>query len=84
VLLVLAYRRGMLNPHRPIAFLILIYLIMTSITPFVQPRYNYFVYVPLSLEFAKEAGKAKQKLKPPVKNVPDIAGLNRNPQSLGF
>jgi hypothetical protein len=84
VLLVLAYRRGMLNPHRPIAFLILIYLIMTSITPFVQPRYNYFVYVLLSLEFAKEAGKAKQKLKPPVKNVPDIAGLNRNPQSLGF
>jgi hypothetical protein len=84
VLLVLAYRRGMLNPHRPIAFLILIYLIMTSITPFVQPRYNYFVYVLLALEFAKEVGKAKQKLKPPAKNVPDIAGLDRNPQSLGF
>ncbi len=86
VMLVLAYRRGKLDPHRPIAFLILIYLIMTSITPFVQPRYNYFVYVLLALEFAKKEtlDEKKQKLIPPSRNVPDIAGLNRNPESLGF
>jgi hypothetical protein len=86
VLLVLAYRRGMLNPHRPIAFLIIIYLIMTSITPFVQPRYNYFVYVLLALEFAKKETPDEEKRKPtaPVKNVPDIADLNRNPECLGF
>ncbi len=27
---------------------------MTAVTPFVQPRYNYFVYVLLCLEVAKK------------------------------
>jgi hypothetical protein len=52
-LLVIAYRRGKLNPSRPIAFLIIIYMITTAVTPFVQPRYNYFVYVLLCLELAR-------------------------------
>jgi hypothetical protein len=52
VLLVVAYRKGKLNPHRPIALLVIIYMIMTAVTPFVQPRYNYFVYVLLCLELA--------------------------------
>jgi hypothetical protein len=52
-LLVMAYRRGKLNPSRPIAFLIIIYAITTAITPFVQPRYNYFAYVLLALELAR-------------------------------
>ena len=30
----------------------IIYIIMTAVTPFVQPRYNYFVYVLLCLELA--------------------------------
>jgi hypothetical protein len=52
--LVIAYRRGKLNPARPVALIVLIYLIVTAITPFVQPRYNYFVYVLLCLELAKK------------------------------
>jgi hypothetical protein len=52
--LFVAYRKGKLNPQRPIALLILIYIIMTAVTPFVQPRYNYFVYVFLCLELARK------------------------------
>ncbi len=52
--LVIAYRRGKLNPRRPIGLVVLIYLIVTALTPFVQPRYNYFVYVLLCLELAKK------------------------------
>jgi hypothetical protein len=52
--LVIAYRRGKLNPRRPIALLIIIYLLVVAVTPFVQPRYNYFVYVLLALELAKK------------------------------
>ena len=54
VLLIMAYRRGKLNPRRPIAFLIIIYAITTAVTPFVQPRYNYFVYVLLALELSRK------------------------------
>jgi hypothetical protein len=53
-LLVIAYRRGKLNPQRPLALLMIIYIIMTAVTPFVQPRYNYFVYVLLCLELARK------------------------------
>jgi hypothetical protein len=52
--MVIAYRRGKLNPGRPIALLIIIYLLVVAVTPFVQPRYNYFVYVLLALELAKK------------------------------
>ena len=52
--LVIAYRRGKLNPRNPIALLIIIYLLVVAVTPFVQPRYNYFVYVLLCLELAKK------------------------------
>jgi hypothetical protein len=52
VLLVIGYRRGKLNPSRPLALLLLICIITTAVTPFVQPRYNYFVYVLLCLELA--------------------------------
>jgi len=52
--LVIAYRKGKLNPRRPIALLIIIYLLVVAVTPFVQPRYNYFVYVLLALELAKK------------------------------
>jgi hypothetical protein len=53
-LIVIAYRRGKLNPSRPIALLIIIYLLVVAVTPFVQPRYNYFIYVLLALELAKK------------------------------
>jgi hypothetical protein len=52
-LLVMAYRRGLLNPQRPIALLIIIYMMVTAVTPFIQPRYNYFVYVLLCVELAR-------------------------------
>jgi hypothetical protein len=52
--LVISYRKGLLNPRRPIALLIIIYLLVVAVTPFVQPRYNYFVYVLLALELAKK------------------------------
>jgi hypothetical protein len=51
---VISYRKGKLNPRRPIALLIIIYLLVVAVTPFVQPRYNYFVYVLLALELAKK------------------------------
>lgn len=54
IVLVIAYRQGKLNPKRPIALLVITYMIMTAVTPFVQPRYNYFVYVLLCLELAKK------------------------------
>jgi hypothetical protein len=53
-LLVISYRKGKLNPARPIALLIIIYLLVVAVTPFVQPRYNYFVYVLLCLELSKK------------------------------
>jgi hypothetical protein len=66
-LLVMAYRRGKLNPRRPIALLIIIYAIVTAVTPFVQPRYNYFIYVLLCLELArKEDGEDQASVSSPV------------------
>jgi hypothetical protein len=54
-LLVMAYRRGLLNPGRPVALLIIIYMTVTAVTPFVQPRYHYFVYVLLAVELSRPA-----------------------------
>jgi hypothetical protein len=59
-LLAIAYFKGLLNPRRPIALLIIIYLLVVALTPFVQPRYNYFVYVLLCLELAKKEEPADQ------------------------
>lgn len=53
-LLVMAYRRGLLNPQRPMALLMIIYMIMTAVAPFVQPRYNFFVYVLLAIELSRK------------------------------
>lgn len=60
VLLILAYRRGRLNPRRPIGLLVIIYLLVTAVTPFVQPRYNYFVYVLLCVDLAKKEDADEQ------------------------
>jgi hypothetical protein len=62
-LLIIAYRRGKLNPKRPIAFLVIIYAITTAVTPFVQPRYNYFVYVLLALELSKKESDEQLEVK---------------------
>jgi hypothetical protein len=72
-LLVMAYRRGKLSPSRPIAFLIIIYAITTAITPFVQPRYNYFAYVLLALELARNED--------PGEEVPALTRAGKNTQS---
>jgi hypothetical protein len=58
--LVIAYRRGKLNPARPLALLVIIYLLVVAVTPFVQPRYNYFVYVLVSLELARKEDSDSQ------------------------
>jgi hypothetical protein len=84
--LAIAYSKGRLNPGRPIALLIIIYLLVVAVTPFVQPRYNYFVYVLLCLELAKKEAPddEMQRLTPSGKNSPGIADLNRNPECSGF
>jgi hypothetical protein len=53
-LLVMAYRRGLLTPARPLGLMIFVYAIVTAVTPFVQPRYNYFVYVLLCVELSRK------------------------------
>jgi hypothetical protein len=58
-LLVMAYRRGLLNPRRPMALLMIIYMTMTAVAPFVQPRYNFFVYVLLAIELSKYTPEPK-------------------------
>jgi hypothetical protein len=85
-LLVIAYRQGKLNPHRPIAFLIIIYAITTAVTPFVQPRYNYFAYILLALELSRKEDPAEENvsLKAPVKTAPSIGDLNRSHECLDF
>ncbi len=77
-LLVMAYRRGKLNPSRPIAFLIIIYAITTAITPFVQPRYNYFAYVLLALELARKETPEEEvgSLTRGEKNTPGIGSFD--------
>ncbi len=66
-LLVKAYRRGLLNPERPIALLIITYAIVTAVTPFVQPRYYYFVYILLCLELSRyDEGAARVPVSSPV------------------
>jgi hypothetical protein len=85
ILLVMAYRRGKLNPQRPIAFLIIIYAITTAVTPFVQPRYNYFAYVLLALELSRKEDEAgSESLIPSARNAPGTGDLNRSPEYLGF
>jgi hypothetical protein len=85
-LLVMAYRRGKLNPSRPIAFLIIIYAITTAITPFVQPRYNYFAYVLLALELARKEPPDEElgTLTRAEKNTPGIAPLNQAAEGSQF
>jgi hypothetical protein len=85
-LLVIAYRQGKLNPHRPIAFLIIIYAITTAVTPFVQPRYNYFAYILLALELSRKEDPEEENvsLKAPVKTAPSIGDLNRSHECLDF
>lgn len=52
--LLVARSRGKLALTRPIALQITVYLIGTAVTPFVQPRYEYFVYVLVCLELARD------------------------------
>jgi hypothetical protein len=85
-LLVMAYRQGKLNPRRPIAFLIIIYAITTAITPFVQPRYNYFAYVLLALELARkeDPDEENQTLTQPGRGAPRIGVVRESAEGLGF
>jgi hypothetical protein len=67
-LLYMAYKRGLLHPRRPIALLIIVYAMVTAVTPFVQPRYNYFIYVLLALELSRTENGERRALvsSPPI------------------
>ena len=62
--LLLALAKGKLAAKRPIALMIAIYLIGTALTPFIQPRYEYFVYVLLCLELARTDPSPDRPLRP--------------------
>jgi hypothetical protein len=53
VLLWKAYRRGIITPSNPVILLVMMYMIVTAVAPFVQPRYNYFGYVLVALELSR-------------------------------
>ena len=49
-----AFMKKRFNLSRPIPYFIAIYLLVTGASPFVQPRYQYPVYVLLCIELACE------------------------------
>jgi hypothetical protein len=53
-LLYIAWRRRMLTPRNPAIMLTMIYMIVTAVAPFVQPRYNFFGYVLVALQLSKK------------------------------
>jgi len=53
ILLWVAYRKGLLTLRNPAILLMLIYMMVTAVAPFVQPRYNFFGYVIVALELSK-------------------------------
>jgi hypothetical protein len=57
VLLVVAFLTRRMSLRRPIPYFIALYVIVTSVSPFIQPRYQYPVYALLCLELAR-TGKA--------------------------
>lgn len=52
VLLAIAIVKGKLRMDRPLPFFMALYLIVTAANPFVQPRYEYPIYVLLCFELA--------------------------------
>ncbi|HEV2276051.1 MAG TPA: hypothetical protein VGR96_17905 [Acidobacteriaceae bacterium] len=51
-----ALARRKLKASMPIPFFIALYLIMTAVSPFIQPRYEYPIYVLLALELSHKEG----------------------------
>jgi len=49
-----AWAKGRLRLQEPLIFFSGLYLVVTALTPFVQPRYQYPVYVLLCLELARK------------------------------
>jgi hypothetical protein len=52
-LLLAAFLKGRLKLDRPLPFVIALYLIITAANPFIQPRYEYPVYVWLCFDLAR-------------------------------
>jgi hypothetical protein len=52
VLLLVALLKGRLRMSRPLPFFMALYLIITAANPFIQPRYEYPIYVLLCFELA--------------------------------
>jgi hypothetical protein len=59
-LLWVAYRRRLLTLRNPAMLLMMIYMMVTAIAPFVQPRYNFFGYVLVALELSKVRDRADE------------------------
>jgi hypothetical protein len=53
VVSLVALCKGKLNLSRPLPFFMALYLIITAANPFVQPRYEYPIYVLLCFELAR-------------------------------
>lgn len=54
LLIVVATVKGRLRMDRPLPFFMALYLIVTAANPFVQPRYEYPIYVLLCFELARD------------------------------
>jgi hypothetical protein len=55
VLLVAAFLTHRMSLRRPMPYFIALYVIVTSVSPFIQPRYQYPVYALLCVELARSA-----------------------------
>ncbi len=53
VISVVAFLRGRISLRRPLPFFIALYLVITSANTFIQPRYQYPVYVLLCFDLAR-------------------------------
>ncbi len=54
ILMTVAFVKRRLSPSRPIPYLIYLYLLVTAVSPFVQPRYEFPIYVLLCVQCSIE------------------------------
>ncbi len=66
----IAFVRGRIRFDQPLVFFCALYAVITALTPFVQPRYQYPIYVLLCLELAREPQFQPTGLKFAFKLVP--------------
>jgi hypothetical protein len=52
ILMAVAFAKRRLGVSRPVPYLIYLYLLITAVSPFIQPRYEYPVYILLCLQLS--------------------------------